>query len=587
MRIRLRENNVKNIEIERLSKKFNISYDITKYLLLSGYDENKINLLSYSDYIDINDVNITNMDIAAEKLIKFLFSGPGEIFIRGDYDSDGMNSSYIAKSILDNIIDVLELETHVTIIDVDRADKYGINKKDCLKIIKSKGINKICLILDNGITKSSCTNLLNKYKIDSIIIDHHVPREEKDIPKKGSIVIDPHYNDVDNEDGKGLCAAALTFFFFKKVLELLEDDSDFINLYRANAAIATITDCMPITNLNIALVNNGLKDINSKNSTLSINYYKKYKKDTIIYPREIAFELGPQLNACGRMHNVKLAIDYLLEENELEIANKYSKILKTNEDRKKLETDAINNISINNSDNVTMAILDKKNDGIIGSVASKLLEKYNKTTILFVEEDSENLIGSARSNDINLHELFKNKNIEKYIESFGGHAQAAGIFIKKDNFEKLKDELNKELKDTISTDINNEIIVDEFVSLDYINNKNLFEYKKVMFFNDLKEPLLCIPNVNVYSTRTSSNPENICFNFYDNSVKLKKIKKKVKNKDVEVMIGKEIWAWKFASKYANMGSPKKVHIIGKLSTMFGSPTIDIVDIIDSNIIESY
>ena len=107
------------------------------------------------------------------------------------------------------------------------------------------------------------------------------------------------------------------------------------------------------------------------------------------------------------------------------------------------------------------------------------------------------------------------------------------------------------------------------VKLDYISNENLKKHRNVMYFNDLKEPLLCIPNLEITSTRTSSNPQNICFNFSDNSIQYTR----------------EIWIWGFTDNYKEMGSPKKVHLIGRLSSMFGNPTLDVVEMIDANEVE--
>ncbi len=562
---------------EKLAKKFNFDLDIIQYLVNCDLDETSIKYLITSDYIDI-DIDIYNLEDGVKKLMDYLAEDNLTIYIRSDYDSDGMNAAYISKSILDIIGELLELNLTTIILDVDRADGYGMNRNDCLKIINDKSENKLVLILDNGITKADCTNYLYKYNIESIVIDHHVPREIKDVPGEGSIVIDPHFNDKKNEEAKGLCGAALTYFFFKKLMRSLGDESDFIEGYVSNAAIATITDCMPNTKTNIALVANGMKKINTKGSSLAINYYRETKYENVI-PKDIAFELGPQLNACGRMHKTNTAINYLFEEDSYKIVDAYDLLKEINENRKKIEkeTMAIIDNYIESNDKVIMAILDNKNDGILGSLASKLLNKYNKPIILFVKNGSGTLTGSARSAyPVDLHELFTNDNVKKYIESFGGHAQAAGIFIKEDNFNSLKEALNEIIRKNKHLDLsehNKDKIyeVDKIVNINYINTENLKKHRNVMYFNDLKEPLLCIPNLEILSTRVSSNPQNICFKFNDNSINL--------NKTTRI---KEIWMWGFADQYKEMGVPTKVHLIGRLSSMFGNPTLDVVEMIDAN-----
>ena len=558
-----------------ISKKLNFDMDIIQYLINCDYDERTINYLITSDYIDVN-IDIKNLEEGVDKLIEYLAEDNLTIYIRSDYDSDGMNAAFISKSILDIIGELLELNITTVVLDVDRADGYGINKRDCFKIINDKADNKIVLILDNGITKADCTDLLYKHDIESIVIDHHVPREIKDVPNDGSIVIDPHFNDKKNEDAKGLCGAALTFFFFKLLMKKLGDDSDFIESYAANAAIATITDCMPTNSINAALVANGMKRINNQESSLAINYYREVKNENII-PKDIAFELGPQLNACGRMHKTSCAIDYLLEEDDFKIVDSYDNLKKINDERKKIEKETMSVIDdyIHSSDKVIMAILENKNDGILGSLASKLLSKYNKPIILFSKDSDGILRGSARSAyPVDLHELFTRDEIKNYIDSFGGHAQAAGIAIKENNFLPLKEAFNELIRKNKELDLsehkkNKVFEVDKMVKLDYISNENLKKHRNVMYFNDLKEPLLCIPNLEITSTRTSSNPQNICFNFSDNSIQYTR----------------EIWIWGFTDNYKEMGSPKKVHLIGRLSSMFGNPTLDVVEMIDANEVE--
>lgn len=576
-KIVLRENKNENLAKD-IASNLNLDLDMVQYLVNCGMGEEEIKYLTTEKYIDI-DIKIANLNKGVRKLMDYLAEDNLTIYIRSDYDSDGMNAAYIAKSILDIVGELLELNLTTVILDVDRSDKYGINKKDCLKIINDKSENKLVMILDNGITKASCTDYLYKYDIESIIIDHHMPRETKDVPNNGSIVIDPFFNDTKNEEAKGLCGAALTYFFFRQLIKELGDTSDFIENYTANAAIATITDCMPNTKTNISLVANGMKRINNKESSPAINYYAVNTGKIKLIPKDVAFELGPQLNACGRMHDVKLAIDYLFEEDNWKIDELYSSIKSLNEKRKNIEKSTMKVIDnyIDASDKVIMAILEDNNDGILGSLAGKLMAKYNKPVILFCRESDGLLSGSARSiSPVNLHELFTQDKVKDYIKSFGGHAQAAGISIEEKDFNNLKEALNETIRKNKHLDLEeinkNKIVeVDKIVDLSYINQSNLHKQQNIVFFNDLKEPILLIPNVKINSTRTSTNPENICLNMTDDSVKLNCYKK-----------GKEIWIWGFTSNYEKMGSPENVHLIGRLSSMFSGPTLDVIEMLDAD-----
>lgn len=597
--IKVRELSEEDLVLAKdIAKEYKLNIDIVSLLLKRGYDKETILLLTAktnNSLLELMPFNsISYVKEACNIMLDYIKNNNSIIYIYADYDSDGVNSGYIIGDTLLSLVEAYDSKCEVEIYFPNRCDGYGLSKEFCNNIIESnKDINKDVLVItvDNGITKKEEVKLLKDNNIECIITDHHNPKEGE-VPE-GCIVINPWLNDLDDENALGLCGAGVTFKLCASLLEEVYGSNDevkeFINKYVVHVAIATVTDVMPVTKENIIFINNGLYYMNNNKDycTPGVLQYVNYERKTIT-AKDLGFSFGPQLNACGRMGVTEKAGELLFESDEDKLEEIYNDIVKINDSRKDKEKEIMKlireDVNINNKDNKVVIAYIEGIEGIAGSIASKLVDSLGRPIILLSgDKDSDILTGSSRSyGGINLHELFSIEVNNGNMIDFGGHEAAAGVKVNRDNIDKLRDSLNKTLEEISSFNILNNntddnieevVLVDDIMTLKDINTHNALMYKDVLFFNELKEATYVIKDVTINSTRTSANPENICFNMSDDTIGL------TKNK-YNKLIGKEIWKYGFTSQYKAMGEPTKVNLLGHIVKDFrGQITFDIIDFI--------
>lgn len=575
--IKIQTKEVNPERLKNIVSKFNIDVKLAEFFVKREIDDRKIKLLLEKELELLPNNNIINIDIASNVIKDYINNPNAKIYIYADYDADGINSGFIAYDCISQLINIYDTGATVELKLPNREEGYGLSLDWCHRITKKNLKEKkdvLVITVDNGITKKVESDFLTANNIKVIITDHHNPKENETPDTDKCIVIDPHlYNEGYN--AKGLCGAAIAYKLFSYLLDTVyEDTSGYSSLYLVNAAIATITDMMPHTEENLRIVSNGLRLLNNNYCVDSLSYYKDYKKK-VIKPKDIAFELGPQLNACGRMGNIQLAIDYMLSSEEDDIIKTYKEMDKLNDSRKDKEKEIIKKVFKNDysQHNIIIALIDDLG-GLGGTVASKIVSRYNKPVIV-INYNKDDIIchGSARNiGNIDLSYLFINEVNKGNLVNFGGHKAACGVTIAVDKLKDLQESLDEQLNElyTASGIISNDedtsnkeeiIYVDDVIGLAEINKNTVKPYQDVLFFNNFKEPVYAIKEVEILSTRLSANPSNICFNMIDGSYGA------VKDKYGKV-VGKELWMWGFAEKYKEMGSPTIVHLIGKIEPDF-------------------
>ena len=282
------------------------------------------------------------------------------------------------------------------------------------------------------------------------------------------------------------------------------------------------------------------------------------------------------------MGDIHKAVDFMFGYGEIE--ELYNDIVKLNDERKTLEKSIMEDVSKMSFDNDLMVVMNIENlGGLGGTIASKVVDKFRKPCIL-LNGTGDILHGSARSYaGLDLHELFSLAVKAGVMEDFGGHKIAAGVKVRKDKVEDLKDFLNKTIAKYFTllaeeTDVNQEQIieVDDIIQLSNINKKTVEPYNDLLCFGDLKEPIFAIKNLEVISYNSSSNnPNHLCLNVCDSSIK------KIKNRYGKT-VGKELWMWNRMNDYKLIGEPNKVHLLGKIIPDFRNPkyyTFDVIEII--------
>lgn len=372
---------------------------------------------------------------AAKRVVEAI-KNQEKIVIIGDYDVDGTVSSAIMKEFFDI------LNYSVKIIIPNRfKDGYGITKK----IVENIEADLI-ITVDNGISAVEAANCCLEKGIDLIITDHHTP--PKELPKAYAI-INPKQDDCSFEY-KDICGAEVAWFFIaqiKKELNLNLDMRQFLDLL----SIAIIADVMPLKNINRTLVQAGLKYF-EKSDRASIKFLKKSLKKDEFTSEDLGFIIAPVLNSAGRMDSATLALDFLTSNDYFESSLCYSRLLALNSERKVEERRVFEEAKKQNDENsqIIVAAGSDWHEGVIGIVASRLVDRYKKPAIVLTKKD-DFYKGSGRGYaNIDLFSLLNNN--KNLLYKFGGHKKAAGLTIKKENLNRLKEGLNREIKNVPKED---------------------------------------------------------------------------------------------------------------------------------------
>ena len=569
--IKIRNREIDNKDIKKLAVKYKTTEKIIKLLLNRGYKEEELGkYIQKDDYYVAPFDSITNCTEAATIIKSYLEDDEAIIYTFGDYDVDGVMSRNTVEGIFLAIKESIDSKVTLKYKTPNRVEGYGLGMEWCKKTFPRKTTKRILVItVDNGITKKEEVAYLQSKGVEVIITDHHAPKKGQ-VPD--CLIVDPWLNDLNDDNALGLCGAAVAYKICGRLLELYEDDSNFILNYLPNAAIATITDMMPATQENIGLVSYGLWLIKNGYASEAINHYKAYVNKEITV-KDIAFEIGPQINACGRMGNIELATNFMFATDEDELEYFYNEMINLNEERKVLEKKIVENIFAQDFSNDLMVIVNVPElGGLGGTVASKVVEHFRKPCIL-LSGNGEVLHGSARSfGGISLHALFSDEVKKGNIVDFGGHHAAAGITVRADKIDDLRKSINNTLASLILELTNEEVIekepvieVDDIINLKDITRSTIAPYSELVFFGDFKEPVFALMNLDVIEARSSSNnPDHLCLNLQDSTVKA------VKNRYGK-LVGKELWIWNKMPAYKEIGEPKKVNLIGKIVPDFRNP----------------
>lgn len=370
------------------------------------------------------------------------------IVVYGDYDVDGIS----ATTILTKCLRLMGKTAYAVI--PERSDGYGLSEA-----VIERALEEFCpdllITVDCGISAVNEVEYLQDLGVDVIVTDHH---EIPDTLPDCTIIsckLDDDYK------FNGLCGAGVAYNLSRA---LISDKADeFLDM----VALATMADSMPLIGENRILVTEGLKRIRQGKCIAAIKSLLKNANVKEITATSLSYSVAPRVNAAGRMGNANIALSAFLSEDEYEVGvfteqlNQFN--AKRQNDCEELYKSAKNKLS-NKSPLMKVNVLyDKKwNTGLVGIVAARIAEETGKPTILFTESDGV-WHGSARSNNsINIFEALKYAT--KYSENFGGHAQAAGVTVRYENFTDFENALDEYVSKTCDiSDFTSVVYVDEIV----------------------------------------------------------------------------------------------------------------------------
>ena len=340
------------------------------------------------------------------------------------------------------------------------TEGYGISLQ-AIDQVKSRNTS-LLVSVDCGITAIEETAYANKLGIDVIICDHHQP---KDIIPDALAVLDPLKPSC-NYPFKYLSGAGVAFKLAQGLAERI-GKRDVPNKYLDLAALAGAADIVPLTDENRIIVSAGLNQINeSPRPSLEALMEVSHLKPGCLNSGQIVFTIAPRINAVGRLGDAERAVKLLITEDKNEVLELARVLENENYERRKIDVDTFESaIQIVEDtldfDNDRAIILHNEewHPGVIGIVASRLVEKYYRPTILFTTIDGV-AKGSARSiSNLDIYEAIQK--CEEQLIHFGGHRAAAGLAIEIENLSEFKTRFNEIVRSSLTEeDLMPEISID-------------------------------------------------------------------------------------------------------------------------------
>lgn len=388
------------------------------------------NLMSPSDLSDV--------DKGVERILKAK-ENKETIWIYGDYDVDGITSTSLCYLALK------ELEINVKYYIPLRDEGYGLNK-DALNYIKEEGGNLI-ITVDCGISSISEVEHCNALGMDMIITDHH--EINNGLPPAHAI-INPKRED--NKNSYKYFAGVGTAFMLLLALYKKLDKKNEIYKYLDIVAIGTIADIVPLKGENRLLVKRGLELLKSSkwqglNMLMKRLFENPMEKKFDTY--DVGFIIAPIFNAAGRLEDAKMAVELFVSNCHITCDKLIYELINKNSERKEIQEEilkkAIEKIENEKLDeNSVIVVAEKKfHHGVIGIVASKILDRYYKPTIIMEIKPLEGIAtASCRSTEaFNMIEALNS--MRDIFIKYGGHAGAAGFSIAIENIEEFSKKINK------------------------------------------------------------------------------------------------------------------------------------------------
>ena len=477
--------------VEKVKQDYGFGDILSQLIISRNYNVSEI--YGINNYQKLT--NIFNDDYDFEKASLVLLNSiknNENICILGDYDVDGACSTSLLVRYFNHIN-----QKHFFYIHDRVTDGYGASKKLFQKLILKKP--KLVIMVDCGSTSNDAIDYLNHHNVKSIIIDHH--EINKPYPKSDAL-INPKKK-ITNKEDTLLCATALTYFFIDKLIKKMNSNFKLSN-YLIYVLLATVCDVMPLRKINKIISYNTTKDFNLKKNKALNFIFNKHNIKRKITVEDLGFLIGPIINAGGRLNCSKYGVE-LLSSDDLEIIKDRSlKLINLNNKRKKIEQNILNEINFeklkNENKNIIVYHNNNINEGIIGIIASRLKDYFNKPSIVIT--NSNNILkASARSTTTyNIGQLIKLLIQKKIIEKGGGHNMAAGFTIKKNNINILDDFIQKDFfKKNSNTKITNNYdgeISTSAINLDFMNELN----KLGPFGNFNHLPFFLIRNLKIIKT---------------------------------------------------------------------------------------
>ena len=505
-----------------LFKKFNSS-DVTKFTENFSLTEIVAKLLSIrkKNIDDIalfldpkiknllpNPLHLKDMKSAIERTYKSIIKSE-LIGIFGDYDVDGASSTALLARYFLSINQKIQ-----TYIPDRQTEGYGPNNLGFNNLISNGA--KIIFTVDCGTLSFGPINFAQKLNVDVIVLDHH--QSDVKLPEACAIVNPNRYDDT--SELNYLCAAGVCFVFLVALNKKLRDENWFKNnnINEPNilnsldlVSLGTVCDVVPLIGLNRAIVKQGLKIIKKRSNLGLKTLYDLCNIESQPTTFDLGFRLGPRINAGGRVGKASHGAELLISNDPKKTYQIALDLDKSNKERQAIElmlSEQIN-LEVKNYHNHPVLVMSGNNwhEGIIGIVASRIKEKYNKPTILISLQQNIGK-GSARSVvgfDIGSQII---KAVQcGILQKGGGHKMAGGFILKKENIPTFRDFLIKNFeKSNINSSASANLYLDSIIAPSALNEVFFDEINCLApFGSGNSEPKFVIENIKVISANIVGN----------------------------------------------------------------------------------
>ncbi|HKX49672.1 MAG TPA: single-stranded-DNA-specific exonuclease RecJ, partial [Candidatus Binatia bacterium] len=376
---------------------------------------------------------MADMDAAVDRIVRAIQASES-ISIWGDYDVDGTTGASVLVSFLREI----GVET-IFYVPHRIEEGYGLNIEG-LRRLKERGV-RLVVTVDSGISNFKEVAEAREIGVDIVIVDHHQPPEQ--LPP-AIAVVNPHRSDCAFPD-KGLCAAGLAFYVVIALRARLRDAGWFrasgdpdLRRHLDIVALGTIADMVPLKGVNRTLVKRGLTTLGSSTrpGVIALKQIAGFAPGDVT-AGQVGFQLGPRINAAGRMDAAIKVIELLTTESS-EVALRIAQELDAhNRERRAMEAEVLQT-ALEQAGNVIQRrryslVLSGEgwHPGVLGIVASRVVERFHRPTIVLGFQEGEGK-GSARSIR-GFHMVEGLRRCGSLLEKFGGHEYAGGLTIKEEN----------------------------------------------------------------------------------------------------------------------------------------------------------
>ncbi|NTV60451.1 MAG: single-stranded-DNA-specific exonuclease RecJ [Chlorobiaceae bacterium] len=497
--------------VAALSKAINVSLPLARALCNRGigtFDDAKAFFRS-----SISDLPspflLEEMRRAAERVVKAL-ENKEKIMLYGDYDVDGTTGTALL------FLYLKERGAEVSYYINDRfSEGYGISDEG-IDLAIGNGTGLI-ITVDCGIRENAAIRRCCESGIDVIVCDHH---EADELPPAYAI-LNPKVPGT-AYPFRELCGCGVAFKFIQAITELMGAEPESCHEYLDFVAIATAADMVSLEKENRILLREGLQRIRTKPRNNLVQMFSLMKvPSSEVGMYHIVFGIAPRINAAGRMHSANLAVDWLLSEVPSESKRFAGELDRMNVRRREIDSDIMKKAETMLGSHFasycsSIVLYDESwHLGVLGIVASKLLEKYYLPTVIL--GNMNGLIrGSVRSvTDLNVYEALQE--CSDYLEQFGGHHQAAGITLKAENYEGFRRKFDEVCGSSFSpVKRQKELSVDSVLSLEEITDKfiNVLEQFAPFGYGN-REPQFISPELTLFTRPKLLRDRHVKFSLRD------------------------------------------------------------------------